>query len=110
MLIYNDLGITTYSYMETLIGKGTHERTPELQKLIDDGTYYLTQAVDIHGDQGGLEVRKCVLVLYTFVGYAERATVRSTFRCCHRTRMFEVEHEIRSSSPEKGGSFLRFQF
>lgn len=46
--------------MESLIGKGTHERTPELQKLINDGTYYLHQAVDIHGDQGGLEVRECV--------------------------------------------------
>ena len=51
------LGITTYSYMETLIGKGTHEKTPELERLIDSGMSYLRQAVDLYGDQEGLEVR-----------------------------------------------------
>eukprot|EP00752_Nemacystus_decipiens_P003054 g2831.t1 len=44
------LGITTFAYLESLLGKGTHENTPELQALVTSGMSYLSQAIDLHGD------------------------------------------------------------
>lgn len=51
------LGITTFAYLESLMGKGTHENTPELQALVTSGMSYLSRAVDLHGDVKNSEVR-----------------------------------------------------
>lgn len=60
---FNDLimsglatGITTYSYMEALIGKGTHETTPETAALIKDGMFYFRRIIDLYGTQPGNQV------------------------------------------------------
>lgn len=42
--------------METLIGKGTHGRTTELEALISSGMFYFQQAVDLYGETGNLDV------------------------------------------------------
>ncbi|CAN0301414.1 unnamed protein product [Ectocarpus sp. 12 AP-2014] len=44
------LGITKFAYIESLLGKGTHKKTPELQAFIADGMSYFRQAVDLHGE------------------------------------------------------------
>ena len=42
--------------METLIGKGTHNKTAELNALIADGMFYFQQAVDLYGERRNLDV------------------------------------------------------
>lgn len=42
--------------METLVGKGTHQKTPELEGLIADGMYYLHEAIHLYGNNPGIEV------------------------------------------------------
>lgn len=42
--------------MESLIGKGTHDRTAELDALIADGMFYFQQAVDLYGEKRNLDV------------------------------------------------------
>lgn len=49
-------GITTCSYLESLVGKGTHERTAELDALIADGMFYFQQAIDLYGEKKNLDV------------------------------------------------------
>lgn len=42
--------------METLIGKGTHQKTPELNNLIADGMSYFHEAINLYGSRPGVEV------------------------------------------------------
>lgn len=42
-------GITKFAYLESLIGKGTHQKTPELDALVTSGMTYFRQAVDLYG-------------------------------------------------------------
>lgn len=46
--------------METLIGKGVHEKTAELEALIANGMFYFRRAVDLYGEHPRVEVRSRV--------------------------------------------------
>ena len=42
------------------MGKGTHEKTPELQALVESGMSSLDQAIHLHGDTRNSEVRSAL--------------------------------------------------
>eukprot|EP00903_Cladosiphon_okamuranus_P016556 g15273.t1 len=72
------LGITTFAYLESLVGKGTHENTPELQALVAGGMSYLGQAIDLHGDMKNSELvwgskRWLAYGYHFFIGDKEKA-------------------------------------
>lgn len=60
----NGQGLTKFAYIESLIGKGTHEKTPELEALITSGMSCFGQAVDLHEDTERSEVRPSPLRLW----------------------------------------------
>lgn len=50
------IGITTFSYLEELVGKGVHNKTPELEALVNSGMFYFNRVIELYGDLPGLEV------------------------------------------------------
>ncbi|CAM9404102.1 unnamed protein product, partial [Pylaiella littoralis] len=72
------LGITKFAYIESFIGKGTHEKTPELEALVASGMSYFNQAVDLHGGMKNSEfvwgsLRWLAYGYHYFVGDADKA-------------------------------------
>lgn len=63
---HTEKGITTFSYMEATIGKGTHGLTSELQTLIKNGMFYFHQAIDLHGEEPRLEVPSTIALVIVF--------------------------------------------
>lgn len=71
--------------METLIGKGTHEKTAELDTLVTNGMSYFRQAVDLYGEHSGLEVsllrQRVVLAALVGVRKVRIATAACASHC-----------------------------
>ncbi|CAM9370785.1 unnamed protein product [Discosporangium mesarthrocarpum] len=57
------LGITTFSFLETKAGKGTHEATPEMTQLVAQGMLYFQQAVDLFRGEKGNEVSVTIMAV-----------------------------------------------
>lgn len=46
------------------MGKGSHEKTPELEALVMSGMSYFGQTIDLHGDIENSEVRSFCFALW----------------------------------------------
>ncbi|CAM9588914.1 unnamed protein product, partial [Scytosiphon promiscuus] len=78
-------GITKFAYIESLMGKGTHQKTPELEALVTSGMSYFRQAVDLHGEMENSELvwgskRWLAYGYQYFIGDAEEA--RAVYEDC----------------------------
>lgn len=54
--------MTKFAYIESLMGKGTHQKTPELEAMVNSGMSYFGQAVDLHRGTKNSEVRSSFFI------------------------------------------------